>query len=210
MVNSKAIDFMEEKGMSNETINKVLQYDGYSETETDLLERLQNIYELLKFARLNNSDIEKIIYFNKSILDFSVSELCKLGVVLDGANINNEITDSSTLARGIIYYKRVFMRNLIATQAGRNTGRNGLSFLTASDNMTYGEKYNLSYNIFSIFKTNCASDEELEGLLNFNLKIKDNYYSVDDYIKIQSSIFYRRYLQNKNKRNADEKTQRSL
>lgn len=208
MVNSKEIDFMGKKDMSNETINKILRYDSYHVNETDLLERLTNIYELLGFIGLSNYDIEKIIFLNQSILDFSVAELCKLAAVLEGININNEITDSNTLARGIVNYKRVFMRNLVATQAGRDTYRNGLSFLTSSDNQTYGGKYSLSGNVFSIFKTYCESDEELEQLLNHNLKIKDNYYSVDDYIKIQSSIFYRRYLQNK--KNIEGKTPGSL
>lgn len=209
MNDEKVIEFMEEKHISNEVINKILMHDSFFNNEIDLLERIEDIYELLGFAGLTNSDIEKIISKNISILDFSKAELCKLASVLKTINISGEITDHNAIASGIINYKRVFMRNLVVNQTGNSILLSGFSFLTASDYNIYGNMYKLSKACFELFNVWCSSDEELEQCLNNRLKINNKLCTVDDYIKIQSSIFYRRYLQYKNNK-LEEKNKGSM
>ena len=69
--------------------------------------------------------------------------------------------------------------------------------LTEPDYSAYGTKYNLSLVCFQSLKQSCDSDEELEEALNGKLIIGDKRYSVDDYIKILSSLFYNKYLNSK-------------
>ena len=88
---NEKLKYIKSLGMSDETIRKVLRYDSLYDNDIELDDRLKNIYELLGFARLTNEEIEKIIYNNISILDFSKNELCKLAFVLEGVNFNNDI-----------------------------------------------------------------------------------------------------------------------
>ena len=190
------LSYIKSLGMNDETIEKILRYDSLYNNDVDLDDRLKNIYELLGFAKLTNKEIEKIIYNNLSILDFSNSELCKLAAVLENVNFNNDIIEKKTFSKGLVNYKRVFMRNLVLELSGKKSSYGNIA-LTEPDYGAYGIRYNLSLVCFQSLKQSCDSDEELEEALNGKLIIGDKRYSVDDYIKILSSLFYNKYLNNK-------------
>ncbi len=190
------LSYIKSLGMDNETIERILKYDSLYNNDVNLDDRLKNIYELLGFAKLTNKEIEKIIYNNISILDFSNSELCKLAAVLENVNFNNDIIEKKTFSRGLINYKRVFIRNLVLELSGKKNSY-GNTVLTESDYSAYGTKHNLSLVCSQSLKQSCDSDEELEEVLDKKLIIGDKRYSVDDYIKILASLFYNKYLNNK-------------
>ena len=190
------LSYIKSLGMNDETIAKILRYDSLDNNDIDLDDRLKNIYELLGFAKLTNKEIEKIIYNNLSILDFSNSELCKLAAVLENINFNNDIIEKKTFSKGLVNYKRIFIRNLVLEASGKKNVY-GNTVLTEPDYSAYGTKYNLSLVCFQSLKQSCDSDEELEEALNGKLIIGDKRYSVDDYIKILSSLFYNKYLNSK-------------
>lgn len=190
------LSYIKSLGMNDETIEKILRYDSLDNNDIDLDDRLKNIYELLGFAKLTNKEIEKIIYNNLSILDFSNSELCKLAAVLENINFNNDIIEKKTFSKGLVNYKRIFIRNLVLEASGKKNVY-GNTVLTEPDYSAYGTKYNLSLVCFQSLKQSCDSDEELEETLNGKLIIGDKRYSVDDYIKILSSLFYNKYLNSK-------------
>ena len=79
---NNSLDYINSLGMSNDTINKIIKYDSLSKDSVDLDDKLKNIYDILGFAGFSNEEIERIISSNVSILDFSMSELCKLAAVL--------------------------------------------------------------------------------------------------------------------------------
>lgn len=190
------LSYIKSLGMNDETIEKILRYDSLDNNDIDLDDRLKNIYELLGFAKLTNKEIEKIIYNNLSILDFSNSELCKLAAVLENINFNNDIIEKKTFSKGLVNYKRIFIRNLVLEASGKKNVY-GNTVLTEPDYSAYGTKYNLSLVCFQSLKQSCDSDEELEEVLDGKLIIGDKRYSVDDYIKILSSLFYNKYLNSK-------------
>ena len=189
------LSYIESLGMDNETIERILKYDSLYNNDTDLDDRLKNIYELLGFAKLTNKEIEKIIYNNISILDFSNSELCKLAAVLENVNFNNDIIEKKTFSKGLANYKRIFIRNLVLQASGKKNAY-GNKVLTEPDYSAYGTKHNLSLVCSQSLKQSCDSDE-LEEILDGKLIIGDKRYSVDDYIKILASLFYNKYLSNK-------------
>lgn len=190
------LSYIKSLGMDDETIEKILRHDSLDNNDIDLDDRLKKIYELLGFAKLTNKEIEKIIYNNLSILDFSNSELCKLAAVLENVNFNNDIIEKKTFSKGLVNYKRIFIRNLVLEASGKKNVY-GNTVLTEPDYSAYGTKYNLSLVCFQSLKQSCDSDEELEEALNGKLIIGDKRYSVDDYIKILSSLFYNKYLNSK-------------
>lgn len=190
------LSYIKSLGMNDETIAKILRYDSLDNNDIDLDDRLKKIYELLGFAKLTSKEIEKIIYNNLSILDFSNSELCKLAAVLENINFNNDIIEKKTFSKGLVNYKRIFIRNLVLEASGKKNVYGNI-VLTEPDYSAYGTKYNLSLVCFQSLKQSCDSDEELEEALNGKLIIGDKRYSVDDYIKILSSLFYNKYLNSK-------------
>ena len=190
------LSYIKSLGMNDETIEKILRYDSLDNNDIDLDDRLKKIYELLGFAKLTNKEIEKIIYNNLSILDFSNSELCKLAAVLENINFNNDIIEKKTFSKGLVNYKRIFIRNLVLEASGKKNVY-GNTVLTEPDYSAYGTKHNLSLVCLQSLKQSCDSDEELEEALNGKLIIGDKRYSVDDYIKILSSLFYNKYLNSK-------------
>lgn len=190
------LSYIKSLGMNDETIAKILRYDSLDNNDIDLDDRLKKIYELLGFAKLTNKEIEKIIYNNLSILDFSNSELCKLAAVLENVNFNNDIIEKKTFSKGLVNYKRIFIRNLVLEASGKKNVY-GNTVLTEPDYSAYGTKHNLSLVCSQSLKQSCDSDEELEEALNGKLIIGDKHYSVDDYIKILSSLFYNKYLNSK-------------
>lgn len=190
------LSYIKSLGMNNETIAKILRYDSLDNNDIDLDDRLKKIYELLGFAKLTNKEIEKIIYNNLSILDFSNSELCKLAAVLENVNFNNDIIEKKTFSKGLVNYKRIFIRNLVLEASGKKNVY-GNTVLTEPDYSAYGTKHNLSLVCSQSLKQSCDSDEELEEALDGKLIIGDKHYSVDDYIKILSSLFYNKYLNSK-------------
>lgn len=190
------LSYIKSLGMNDETIAKILRYDSLDNNDIDLDDRLKKIYELLGFAKLTNKEIEKIIYNNLSILDFSNSELCKLAAVLENVNFNNDIIEKKTFSKGLVNYKRIFIRNLVLEASGKKNVY-GNTVLTEPDYSAYGTKHNLSLVCSQSIKQSCDSDEELEEALDGKLIIGDKHYSVDDYIKILSSLFYNKYLNSK-------------
>lgn len=190
------LSYIKSLGMNDETIAKILRYDSLDNNDIDLDDRLKKIYELLRFAKLTNKEIEKIIYNNLSILDFSNSELCKLAAVLENVNFNNDIIEKKTFSKGLVNYKRIFIRNLVLEASGKKNVY-GNTVLTEPDYSAYGTKHNLSLVCSQSLKQSCDSDEELEEALDGKLIIGDKHYSVDDYIKILSSLFYNKYLNSK-------------
>ena len=190
------LSYIKSLGMNDETIAKILRYDSLDNNDIDLDDRLKKIYELLGFAKLTNKEIEKIIYNNLSILDFSNSELCKLAAVLENVNFNNDIIEKKTFSKGLVNYKRIFIRNLVLEASGKKNVY-GNTVLTEPDYSAYGTKHNLSLVCLQSLKQSCDSDEELEEALDGKLIIGDKRYSVDDYIKILSSLFYNKYLNSK-------------
>lgn len=190
------LSYIKSLGMNDETIAKILRYDSLDNNDIDLDDRLKKIYELLGFAKLTNKEIEKIIYNNLSILDFSNSELCKLAAVLENVNFNNDIIEKKTFSKGLVNYKRIFIRNLVLEASGKKNVY-GNTVLTEPDYSAYGTKHNLSLVCSQSLKQSCDSDEELEEALDGKLIIGDKRYSVDDYIKILSSLFYNKYLNSK-------------
>ena len=186
------LSYIKSLGMNDETIAKILRYDSLDNNDIDLDDRLKKIYELLGFAKLTNKEIEKIIYNNLSILDFSNSELCKLAAVLENVNFNNDIIEKKTFSKGLVNYKRIFIRNLVLEASGKKNVY-GNTVLTEPDYSAYGTKHNLSLVCSQSLKQSCDSDEELEEALDGKLIIGDKHYSVDDYIKILSSLFYNEY-----------------
>lgn len=190
------LSYIKSLGMNDETIAKILRYDSLDNNDIDLDDRLKKIYELLGFAKLTNKEIEKIIYNNLSILDFSNSELCKLAAVLENVNFNNDIIEKKTFSKGLVNYKRIFIRNLVLEASGKKNVY-GNTVLTEPDYSAYGTKHNLSLVCSKSLKQSCDSDEELEEALDGKLIIGDKRYSVDDYIKILSSLFYNKYLNSK-------------
>lgn len=188
------LSYIKSLGMNDETIAKILRYDSLDNNDIDLDDRLKKIYELLGFAKLTNKEIEKIIYNNLSILDFSNSELCKLAAVLENVNFNNDIIEKKTFSKGLVNYKRIFIRNLVLEASGKKNVY-GNTVLTEPDYSAYGTKHNLS--LVCSQSLSCDSDEELEEALDGKLIIGDKHYSVDDYIKILSSLFYNKYLNSK-------------
>ena len=113
------LSYIKSLGMNDETIAKILRYDSLDNNDIDLDDRLKKIYELLGFAKLTNKEIEKIIYNNLSILDFSNSELCKLAAVLENVTFNNDIIEKKTFSKGLVNYKRIFIRNLVLEASGK-------------------------------------------------------------------------------------------
>lgn len=190
------LSYIKSLGMNDETIAKILRYDSLDNNDIDLDDRLKKIYELLGFAKLTNKEIEKITYNNLSILDFSNSELCKLAAVLENVNFNNDIIEKKTFSKGLVNYKRIFIRNLVLEASGKKNVY-GNTVLTEPDYSAYGTKHNLSLVCLQSLKQSCDSDEELEEALDGKLIIGDKHYSVDDYIKILSSLFYNKYLNSK-------------
>lgn len=190
------LSYIKSLGMNDETIAKILRYDSLDNNDIDLDDRLKKIYELLGFAKLTNKEIEKIIYNNLSILDFSNSELCKLAAVLENVNFNNDIIEKKTFSKGLVNYKRIFIRNLVLEASGKKNVH-GNTVLTEPDYSAYGTKHNLSLLCLQSLKQLCNSDEELEEALDGKLIIGDKHYSVDDYIKILASLFYNKYLNSK-------------
>lgn len=190
------LSYIKSLGMNDETIAKILRYDSLDNNDIDLDDRLKKIYELLGFAKLTSKEIEKIIYNNLSILDFSNSELCKLAAVLENVNFNNDIIEKKTFSKGLVNYKRIFIRNLVLEASGKKNVY-GNTVLTEPDYSAYGTKHNLSLVCSQSLKQSCDSDEELEEALDGKLIIGDKRYSVDDYIKILSSLFYNKYLNSK-------------
>ena len=190
------LSYIKSLGMNDETIAKILRYDSLDNNDIDLDDRLKKIYELLGFAKLTSKEIEKIIYNNLSILDFSNSELCKLAAVLENVNFNNDIIEKKTFSKGLVNYKRIFIRNLVLAASGKKNVY-GNTVLTEPDYSAYGTKHNLSLVCLQSLKQSCDSDEELEEALDGKLIIGDKHYSVDDYIKILSSLFYNKYLNSK-------------
>ena len=190
------LSYIKSLGMNDETIAKILRYDSLDNNDIDLDDRLKKIYELLGFAKLTNKEIEKIIYNNLSILDFSNSELCKLAAVLENVNFNNDIIEKKTFSKGLVNYKRIFIRNLVLEASGKKNVY-GNTVLTEPDYSAYGTQHNLSLVCSQSLKQSCDSDEELEEALDGKLIIGDKHYSVDDYIKILSSLFYNKYLNSK-------------
>lgn len=190
------LSYIKSLGMNDETIAKILRYDSLDNNDIDLDDRLKKIYELLGFAKLTSKEIEKIIYNNLSILDFSNSELCKLAAVLENVNFNNDIIEKKTFSKGLVNYKRIFIRNLVLEASGKKNVY-GNTVLTEPDYSAYGTKHNLSLVCSQSLKQSCDSDEELEEALDGKLIIGDKHYSVDDYIKILSSLFYNKYLNSK-------------
>lgn len=190
------LSYIKSLGMNDETIAKILRYDSLDNNDIDLDDRLKKIYELLGFAKLTSKEIEKIIYNNLSILDFSNSELCKLAAVLENVNFNNDIIEKKTFSKGLVNYKRIFIRNLVLEASGKKNVY-GNTVLTEPDYSAYGTKHNLSLVCLQSLKQSCDSDEELEEALDGKLIIGDKRYSVDDYIKILSSLFYNKYLNSK-------------
>ncbi len=190
------LSYIKSLGMNDETIAKILRYDSLDNNDIDLDDRLKKIYELLGFAKLTSKEIEKIIYNNLSILDFSNSELCKLAAVLENVNFNNDIIEKKTFSKGLVNYKRIFIRNLVLEASGKKNVY-GNTVLTEPDYSAYGTKHNLSLVCLQSLKQSCDSDEELEEALDGKLIIGDKHYSVDDYIKILSSLFYNKYLNSK-------------
>ena len=190
------LSYIKSLGMNDETIAKILRYDSLDNNDIDLDDRLKKIYELLGFAKLTNKEIEKIIYNNLSILDFSNSELCKLAAVLENVNFNNDIIEKKTFSKGLVNYKRIFIRNLVLEASGKKNVY-GNTVLIEDDYHAYGTKHNLSLVCLQSLKQSCDSDEELEEALDGKLIIGDKHYSVDDYIKILSSLFYNKYLNSK-------------
>ena len=190
------LSYIKSLGMNDETIAKILRYDSLDNNDIDLDDRLKKIYELLGFAKLTSKEIEKIIYNNISILDFSNSELCKLAAVLENVNFNNDIIEKKTFSKGLVNYKRIFIRNLVLEASGKKNVY-GNTVLTEPDYSAYGTKHNLSLVCLQSLKQSCDSDEELEEDLDGKLIIGDKHYSVDDYIKILASLFYNKYLNSK-------------
>jgi hypothetical protein len=190
------LSYIKSLGMNDETIAKILRYDSLDNNDIDLDDRLKKIYELLGFAKLTSKEIEKIIYNNLSILDFSNSELCKLAAVLENVNFNNDIIEKKTFSKGLVNYKRIFIRNLVLEASGKKNVY-GNTVLTEPDYSAYGTKHNLSLVCLQSLKQSCDSDEELEEALDGKLIIGDKHYLVDDYIKILASLFYNKYLNSK-------------
>ena len=190
------LSYIKSLGMNDETIAKILRYDSLDNNDIDLDDRLKKIYELLGFAKLTSKEIEKIIYNNLSILDFSNSELCKLAAVLENVNFNNDIIEKKTFSKGLVNYKRIFIRNLVLEASGKKNVY-GNTVWTEPDYSAYGTKHNLSLVCLQSLKQSCDSDEELEEALDGKLIIGDKHYSVDDYIKILASLFYNKYLNSK-------------
>lgn len=190
------IKYMKSLLMSDELINKIINYEIKSKT-LNLNEKLNYIYNLLGFAGLTNEEISNVIYNNISILGFTKQELCKLGYVFENINLGDSLLTKNTVVRGLINYKRVFMRSLICNFSNRLLINQG-TILTDPDSIVYGTKFYFGVSCYDLFKVSCSSDQELEQCLNNKLKFKDKFYSVDDYLKLQSTLFYERYLQNKN------------
>ena len=183
------LSYIKSLGMNDETIAKILRYDSLDNNDIDLDDRLKKIYELLGFAKLTNKEIEKIIYNNLSILDFSNSSV-------GNVNFNNDIIEKKTFSKGLVNYKRIFIRNLVLEASGKKNAH-GNTVLTEPDYSAYGTKHNLSLVCLQSLKQSCDSDEELEEALDGKLIIGDKHYSVDDYIKILASLFYNKYLNSK-------------
>ena len=111
-------------------------------------------------------------------------------------NFNNDIIEKKTFSKGLVNYKRIFIRNLVLEASGKKNVY-GNTVLTEPDYSAYGTKHNLSLVCSQSLKQSCDSDEELEEALDGKLIIGDKHYSVDDYIKILSSLFYNKYLNSK-------------
>ena len=195
------IEYMKNLSMPDELINKLIKYD-INHKDSNLLEKINNIYELLGFAGLTNEEIGNVLFYNMSLLSFSIKELCKLAYVLENLNLGDSLSSNHSVVRGIINYKRAFMRGLVTNLCG-GSFVNHESYLTSSDYVAYGSKHSFYIYCYRIFKVMCSSDEELEMCLNGRLKCKGKSYTVDDYIKVQSSIFYRRYLEYKNRKRSE-------
>lgn len=190
------IEYMKNLSMPDELINKLIKYNI---NHDDLLEKINNIYELLGFAGLTDEEIGNVLFYNISLLNFSLTELCKLAYVLENLNLGDSLSSNHSVVRGIINYKRAFMRGLVTNLCG-GSFVNHESYLTSSDYVAYGSRHHFYLYCYKVFGVMCSSDEELEKCLDGRLKCKGKTFMVDDYIKVQSSIFYRRYLEYKNRK----------
>ncbi len=196
MSREELIDYLESKDFDAEEINKLLVFSGNHE-KINLMLNLEFIYEILTYTGLIEEQIKLFVLQNLKVLTQDKSEIIKIAYVLNDADLISRLFGRLDCVRGIYLYKRIFMRNLLVNFSKRYINPVGAKFLICSDARAYVTDFNLSEYAYYLFKETVHSDDELESILNKQIKMNGENVTVDKYIEVNSKLFYNKYLMSK-------------
>lgn len=192
MDNNELIDYLKSKGMSNETIARVLFYCKKNDN-VDYTNKIKFVFDILNYAGVSDEQMEFILNKNTAIIDRSNGEIIKIAAVLYNTNMIDEIFSKERAGNKFFRYKRIFMRNIIAERSGRYGKSLSPNILICEDSIAYGSKYNFYEDIFRVLNARVDTDEELESILNKYLMFNGEHVTVDEYINKLAVIFFNKY-----------------
>ena len=194
----KIYEYLETKGLTVEEINIVCGWYDKQKKDFDFFGRLVGIYDVLNFANLDDNQIKKLLVNNLEILKMNVNDIFKLAYVYKFSPYTDIIFDLED-KRELMHlsnYKRIFMRTILYM----NTGNTPYATpLLCNNREAYGHKFDINKIIYSKFKKNVDSDEELECLFNSSMTIGDVPKTIDEFINESTGKFRRDFLNSKNK-----------
>lgn len=198
MNNNELIDYLKDKGMSNETIARVLFYCRNKEN-MNYYDKIKFIFNILGYAGLTDDQIGLVLNINPAIVDRSNSDIVKNAAVLSGTGMIDEIFSKERSASRYLRYKRIFMRNIIAERSTRYSKSLSPDVLVCEDTVTYG-KLKFYEDVYNVLNARVNSDAELEDVLNKSLMINGQHVTVDEYINKLAVMFFNKYKMREIKR----------
>lgn len=198
MNNNELIDYLKSRGMSNETIARVLFYCRNNEN-INYADKIEFIFNILNYAGISDEQIEFILNINTAIIDKTNSDIIKNAAVLHNTGMIDEIFSKERFGSKWSRYKRIFMRNIIAERSGRYQRSLSPEILVCEDLIAYN-KLRFYEDIIKVLNARIDSDEELENELNKYLTYNGEHVTVDEYINKLAVIFFNKYKKREIKR----------
>lgn len=200
MSNYDLIEYLKEKGIKDETINKILIFYGENEN-IDILKKIKFLFNIMNYAGVSNEQLDNLLYLKTSILNKDNDEIIKTASILNETGMIDELFSKNSTCKNVIQYKRIFMRNFIAERSGRYNRKVSASFLTCSESDAYGT-YLFDLDIKRVLNMSILNDNSLEQVLNSCMTYNGVHITVDDYITKSSIKFYKKYKERQLKQNA--------
>ena len=198
MDNNELIDYLKSRGMSNETIARVLCYCRNNEN-INYADKIEFIFNILNYAGISDEQIEFILNINTAIVDKTNSDIIKNAAVLHNTGMIDEIFSKERSGSKWSRYKRIFMRNIIAERSGRYQRSLSPEILVCEDLIAYN-KLKFCEDVRKVLNKRIDSDEELESVLDKSLMYNGRHVTVDEYINKLAVVFFNEYKKREFKR----------
>lgn len=213
------VEFLKLNGASNELINNVIDkivLKLNDEEYKTFLNKLEFVYDIFMSIGFSNNEINDFLSnsSNVNILKKDKKEIIKIVYVLNRVGVQRLLTDPDEPLRNGLMYKRIFMRDLYLKLKNGYEYRSGLGLLSSSELEAYGSKYKLATktikeddeklpdHLKELLKdgkkiSSVSSDAELERFLDKVLVVNNKHVTVDKFIEMASTNFYKNYMLNK-------------